>query len=322
MALTLNPKKKYREGIVRCLTSREGEVHVAGYIDRSVLYKVAGQSLEQFELTDPLTMKRSLQIINELSKEKADYLGLEDPDIWLDENTDLIHVYFTIPFISKDSFCIHLGHAVGRDLDSLEMTFPVLRADKKSFEKSVAKEVAIAPINSKGIRYNLFEGVTRSILHSYECSAIRIAPAEDLGGTWYFGEVVFHPEKEGIPWIEGHASPGPLFPRAFLDIGKYRVVGLINGREKNKIVNNQIYYGVFSIGLCVYDYEHGRIEWVSPEPFIRDSQATTITFASQFVQTDTLSGMLYAHVDDSFIRAYVLNATAMRDLIPRVYTRP
>jgi hypothetical protein len=56
-----------------------------------------------------------------------------------------------------------------------------------------------------------------------------------------------------------------------------------------------------------------RIDWVSPEPFIRDSEARTITFASQFVSgadaglpADT--GILYAHVDDSFVRAYTLRA--------------
>ena len=61
-----------------------------------------------------------------------------------------------------------------------------------------------------------------------------------------------------------------------------------------------------------YNYEEGKIEWTSPESFIEDTDATTITFASQFVQIGKGEGILYAHVDDSFVRAYTLTEEGLR----------
>jgi hypothetical protein len=74
---------------------------------------------------------------------------------------------------------------------------------------------------------------------------------------------------------------------------------------------------MFSVGLFIYDYENGKIDWVSPEPFIQDSEATIITFASQFVCTKKGKGILYAHVDDSFVRAYTLEAEKIKALLPK-----
>lgn len=90
----------------------------------------------------------------------------------------------------------------------------------------------------------------------------------------------------------------------------------MNGREANQRVGKEIKYGTFSVGLFIYDYENGKIDWVSPEPFIQDSQARTITFASQFVWQGKGSGILYAHVDDSFVRAYTLDAEEIKSLLP------
>ena len=74
---------------------------------------------------------------------------------------------------------------------------------------------------------------------------------------------------------------------------------------------------MFSVGLFIYDYENGKIDWVSPQPFIQDSEAKTITFASQFVETKKSEGILYAHVDDSFVRAYTLDAEAIKSLLSK-----
>jgi hypothetical protein len=65
----------------------------------------------------------------------------------------------------------------------------------------------------------------------------------------------------------------------------------------------------------VYDYEKGKIEWVSPEPFIQDSEAVTITFASHFIETGEGEGILYAHVDDSFVRAYTLKSEQVKQFL-------
>ena len=71
-------------------------------------------------------------------------------------------------------------------------------------------------------------------------------------------------------------------------------------------------------GLCKgqYDYENGKINWVSSSPFIRDSEARTITFASQLVEIGDRKAILYAHVDDSFVRAYTLRAEMIKSLLP------
>ncbi|MFA6514747.1 MAG: hypothetical protein WCT42_00580 [Candidatus Paceibacterota bacterium] len=313
MAITLDPRTQYKEGVIRCITSREGDIQTKGYIDRSELHKIKGNLLESFEIEQKLNIKNEGDIIKELTLEGYEFIGLEDPDIWIDEENDLIHLYFTIPIINKKEHGknkIHLGHAVGRDLDSLEMTTPVLLAD----EIGGAKELSIVPINKKGFRYNLVESSKKE--EDFNYSVIRIAVTEDMNKEWKFGDIIFHPKEHNIPWIGGHASPGPLLPESFIYIGEGKLLGFINGREANqKGENEKTKYGIFSIGLFVYDYEKGKIEWVSPEPFIQDSEAVTITFASHFIETGEGEGILYAHVDDSFVRAYTLKSEQVKQFL-------
>src|SRR3990167_9261156 len=133
MAVTLNPSSGYKEGIIRCITSREGDVEIKGYVDCSQLYIVAGNSLEHFTVGERLKIKNENEILEELTPEGWECIGLEDPDIWIDEDTGLAHVYFTIPIKPSDpdeKIRVHLGHAVGKDLHSLEMTRPVLLSDE------------------------------------------------------------------------------------------------------------------------------------------------------------------------------------------------
>ncbi|MEI7462940.1 MAG: hypothetical protein WCK03_00925 [Candidatus Taylorbacteria bacterium] len=314
MAIALDPRTNYREGVIRCITSREGDVTVSGYIDRSELHKAVGSSLENFSIGNKLNVKNEAEITNRLKQEGLDFIGLEDPDIWIDEKNDLLHLYFTLPLVNAvehNKNQIHLGHAVGKNLDSLEMTVPALRADAIGG----AKELSVAPINRQGFRYNLVESSKKESDFTY--SVVRLALAPDMGKPWKFGEIIFHPKEHKIPWIGGHASPGPLFSENFINMGAGKRLGLMNGREANQRIDGETKYGMFSIGLFIYDYEKGKIDWVSSEPFIQDSEATTITFVSQFVETKAGEGILYAHVDDSFIRAYTLNASLMRSLIPK-----
>jgi hypothetical protein len=315
MAITLDPSSEYRKGIIRCITSREGDVEIKGYVDRSQLYTVSGDSLEHFTVGERLQIENEKEMLEVLTPEGWECIGLEDPDIWIDEKTNLMHVYFTIPikpFNSEEKIRIHLGHAVGKDLYSLEMTAPVLLHDESM--NANAKEVSIAPINSKGVRYNLIESRDRAPEGTH--STVRVAIAENMGEPWKYGDMVFHPAEHHIPWIGGHASPGPLFSKEFIDVGEGKLLGVINGREANQKIGDKIKYGMFSVGLFIYNYENGKIEWVSPKPFIRDSEAKTITFASHFVETVPGEGILYAHVDDSFVRAYTLYAEGIRALLP------
>jgi hypothetical protein len=314
MAITLDPSSGYRKGVIRCITKREGDVGVKGFIDRSVLHCVYGSSLNKFKIGSRLNIKNEKKIIDRLCGQGREFIGLEDPDIWIDEKAGLTHFYFTIPLLGSGTrhSLIHLGHAVGKDLNSLCMTMPVLFAKAEKVDH--AKEVSIAPANSRGVRLNLIESKSRKGGISY--STVRVAIAEDMGKPWKFGKTVFHPAKNRLEWIAGHASPGPLFPDTFIDVGRGKRLGVINGREANRNVGDKTIYGVFSVGLFIYDYEAGKIDWVSSKPLIRDSKARTITFASQFVQTKKDSGILYAHVDDSFVRAYTLNPDGIKKLLP------
>lgn len=320
MAITLDPGSAYKSGVIRCITSRSGDLSFKGNVDHSKLFTVTGDSLEHFTVGEELQMQNAEEILSQLSVAVLDYLGLEDPDIWRDEKTGLMHLYFTMPFISRNKedrhSLVHLGHAVGKDLTSLEMTMPVLQATKDNYKNAHAKEVSIAPLNSKGFRYNLFEGHDKLQENGDTYSTVRRAVVQDMGRTWEFDETVFHPGKEHIPWISGHASPGPLFSKDFIDVGTGKVLGVINGREANKHADGKILYGMFSVGLFIYDYENGKIEWVSPEPFIQDSEAKTITFASQLVETSKGEAVLYAHVDDSFVRGYTIKAEDIKSLLP------
>lgn len=319
MAITLDPRTRNREGIIRCITSRTGEYGASGQLDRSALFKIKGETLEKFEITEELKIENSEKVIKELKGERGDFIGLEDPDIWIDEEKDLMHVYFTMPVKTgeKDEeghnvWNVNLGHAVGKDLDSLEMTEPTLVGTPGRS----AKEVSIAPLNSKGFRYNLIESSDKRGEWTY--STVQIAIANDMGEPWQFGETAFHPADQKMAWIGGHASPGPLLPKSFIDLGGSKMLGIMNGCEENKKVGGKTIFGTFAVGLFIYDYENGKIDWVSREPLLEDTETgdkRAITFASQFVETKLGEGILYAHVDDSFVRAYTLKAEGIKELL-------
>lgn len=320
MAIALDPRSQFTKGIIRCITSREGNVQEHGYVDKSVLHLIERDDHGIFHIDDELIIEGTEALIADLLSKTSgqgwEFIGLEDPDIWIDEKTNLLHIYFTLPIINKrlHTAQIYLGHAVGADFDSLKMTEPTLRADRGPLHNEGAKEVSIAPLNSVGLRINLVE--SGDLRPDFHYSVICTAVAEDMGTPWKYGDIVFHPAEHKIPWIGGHASPGPLLPKSFIDIGENKLLGIMNGREANAKIGNKTKYGMFSVGLFIYDYEHGKIDWVSPEPFIQDSEAVTITFASQFVETGPGMGILYAHVDDSFVREYTLNAAEMENILP------
>ncbi|MBI4068008.1 hypothetical protein HY413_01200 [Candidatus Kaiserbacteria bacterium] len=313
MAIALDATSNYKRGVIRCITSREGSVDVGGYIDRSVIHHVSETTPGHFTIGGRLEI-RGEDVLTKFGGGAWECIGFEDPDLFFDERMQQLHLYFTLPLRHKvkGTVQVHLGHAVGKDLDSLEMTEPVLQSDPKG--KNSAKEVSIAPENSEGIRYNLIESNDKRGHRWY--STVRVAIAKDMGKEWEFGPVAFHPGDHKIPWAGEHASPGPLFPKSFIDLGPGKMLGIMNGREASRKVGKKTHYGSFAIGLFIYDYEHGKIEWVSPQPLIQDTEAKTITFASQFVQHESGSGTLYAHVDDSFVRAYTLNADSIRTLMP------
>ena len=63
--------------------------------------------------------------------------------------------------------------------------------------------------------------------------------------------------------------------------------------------------------------EEKRDAFVQHEGKVAEAGAKRpITFASQFVEGFQGEGTLYAHVDDSFVRAYTLDAEALKALVP------
>ena len=57
MSIALDPTTGYKEGLVRCITGREGDVEISGYIDRSEFYTIKGDSLEHFIIGERLKIK-------------------------------------------------------------------------------------------------------------------------------------------------------------------------------------------------------------------------------------------------------------------------
>ena len=314
MALSLNPLN-HNEGVVRIIESRKGDVSRSGFIDKSSLYLIKRKKNIQYTASNKLNIQGQDEIVNSLLKgEKYSFLGLEDPDIWIDKK-NAFHLYSTMAFLDKrkKSAKVYLGHAEGPSLTSLKMTPPLLSPVAQKHYG--AKEVSIAPQNKDGVRINLVESSDKIRKVSY--SVIRLAYANKMNQPWKFGKIALHPKKDGFGWCAGHMSPGPLFPKDYIDVGKNRRLGILNGRDKNKVINNKIHYRTFSVGLMIYNYEKGEVEWVSKKPLIIDPDAETITFASEFILDKNGCGIIFAHVDDSFIRAYKINKAELNKFLAK-----
>ena len=317
MALHFDPRGDYDEGIARCVVSREGDVEQPGFIDRSRIHTVDVRSPSDVELGPELDIAESQAAVEDLPEfDRCNFLGFEDPNLWCDRESGVLHFYCTVPFLDRNAgdISVYLGHAEGPDLHSLRMTAPVLEPEPGVH--SGAKEVAIAPHSQegKGPRYNLVE--SNDVVEDTWYSVLRTAVAPDLTGPWEYGEVPLHPRDHDYDWFAGHASPGPLLPPEFVDVGESRRVGLLNGREGERHEDGALTFGPFTVGLSVYDFERGTVEWVSPEPVIEDPEAETITFASAYRLLGPETALIYAHVDDSFVRAYRVDTDALESCLP------
>jgi len=303
MALHFDPRGDYQRGILRCIVSREGQVTTPGFVDTSRVHVVEMRTPSRGHVGPELDIDDAHDVVAGLPEyEHNEFLGFEDPNLWCDREAGRLHFYCTIPFFDCHSgeLSMYLGHAEGPDIESLRMTDPVLEPDPGAHRG--AKEVAIAPQSEDGVRFNLVE--SNDIVDGTMYSVLRTAVAPDLGGPWEYGDIALHPMDYEHEWIAGHVSPGPLLPREFCDVGPDRLVGLLNGRDRGGPND----FGRFTVGLMVYNYEEADIEWVSSEPLIDDPDAAVITFASAFRVTGPGEGIVYAHVDDSTVRAYHVDA--------------
>jgi hypothetical protein len=316
LAVAKKQKKGKYEGIIREIVRREGNVGVSGFVDRSKLFIVESKNLLSWKRKGELKIKGIDEVVKELQGKNMDFIGLEDPDIYFDGKT--MHIYYTIAFkLSEGKYAVYLGHAQGSSLQTLKATAPVLSPDLTQLEScSGFKEVAISPVLVNGNRMILCESGYLDRTNNYGVSTVSLARAQKFGEKWEFLRVAADPQKMKYNWCLGHLSPGTFFAPDFLR-HKNLLVGVINGRSANRREGNKIIYGRFSVGLMLFNPETGEIPWISPEPIISDPDAKTITFASDFIQTNKENGILYAHIDDSFVRAYRLNSNVLKGLLPK-----
>jgi len=314
MALSVDRESKSPIfGLAREITKSKGSVDVPGFVDESKLIIVeSGDGLKWKKVKD-LEIKGIDEVIKRLSGDDLYFIGLEDPDIWTDEK-GIKHVYFTIAFKYKEKvgYAVCLGHAQGKKLDELEATEPVL---SPTGEFRGFKEACISP-EIDGKRINLTE--MGMIDNNREISVIAAVKAENLGTKWEYLRIVADPRKMKSLWCKGHLSPCRIFPREFLnvDFNDDLLVGIVNGREPEKIINGKKVYRKFRPGLILFNPKTGEVPWVASECLLEDPDARTITFASDFVQVNNNEGILYAHVNDSFVRAYKIDAKELQKLIP------
>lgn len=316
MAISMDKETKNPYlGLAREITKSQGTPDKPGFIDESKLIVVESKEGLKWKKRGDLEIKGINEVIRKLSGKDKYFIGLEDPDI-INEGK-IKHVYFTIAFKYKEKvgYAVYLGHAQGASIEKLTATEPVLSpvGEFRGF-----KEVTISPINKKGYRINLSEA--QLVINNDELSVTISAEGKELGGEWKFKEIVLDPRKMKYSWCKGETSPMILFPRDFISLkNKDLVVGIINGREVKKIVNGEKVHGKFRPGLIIYNPETGKVPWIAPECLFEDPDARTITFSSDFLRSGKDEGILYAHVNDSFIRAYKINTNELKKLLPKEF---
>ena len=222
-------------GIARKITRSQGNVDVPGFVDESKLVLVESKDALTWRETGDLQIKGIQKIIDKISGKAKYFIGLEDPDIWVDDLRKK-HVYFTIAFKLKErlGYKVYLGHAQGNSLDNLIATTPVLGPIGKGVDGF--KEASISPIVTGKGRLNLNEFL---LWDPYEgISAISVSLARDMSKPWKYLRTAFDPRKTNYSWIAGHASPCAILPKDFAS-KKDLLVCIVNGREKTKTINGQ-----------------------------------------------------------------------------------
>ena len=83
--------------------------------------------------------------------------------------------------------------------------------------------------------------------------------------------------------------------------------------------------GIIVSKLTCYYKTNGKPKFgagFTDKPLLEDPIATTITFASDLVYLDNEDAILYAQPNDSFVRAYRLNASKIKELLPKSFINP
>ncbi len=320
MALCIDSTSKdpYR-GIAREIIERKGSPDIPGFLDRSKLIIVESYDLLNWNIIEDLDINGINEIVEKLlgnTKNKKEFIGLEDPDILVDDSGKK-HVYFTIAFKYKkmDLYDVYVGHAIGDGLDQLVAKMPVL--GKVNNEIVGFKEICPSPVENKDGRFVLTETfVNKGKNKKY--SAISVSKAKPISNKWDYIKLVHDPLKESRKWCAGYSSPCRIFDQSLISHNR-NLLGIMNGREKTEEVNGNEYYGKFRPGLFLFNPESGDIVWVDNEPLFEDPFATTITFASELMPLNNKEAILYAHINDSFVRAYKLNLEKIKERISSLH---
>ncbi len=306
MALSVDKstlKNKTKIGIAREITKSKGHPDIPGFVDESKLIIVKSEDLLNWIKISDLNINNIENIIEKISGEDKYFIGLEDPDIFVDE-LGIKHVYFTIAFKLKNriGYKVYLGHAKGKSLENLTSTNPILGplSGIDGF-----KETCISPFEFNGKKYILNEILVYNKNEDY--SAVSLSTAKNIGKSWNYEKIILNSKEQNYSWIKGHASPCTLFSPNLISKNEL-LCGIVNGRETTKKIDGKQIYGKFRPGLFLFNPKTGEIPWVDSKPLFEDPDATTITFASEFVQTGKDKGILYCHVNDSFVRAYEIDA--------------
>lgn len=314
MALCVQPgsKKPYR-GLARQVIDREGSADVSGFLDTSKLIIVESNDLLNWSVLGDLQIEGIEEIIESVEDDTLRFLGLEDPDIVVDEKGRL-QVYFTVPFniIGTEKNRVYLGHAYGKKLEKLRATSPVLGPVGTEIEGF--KEFTESP-EAEEHHFHLTEAMTEE--EGNEFSGIAAIHTHSWSKNWTYEKMALHPWLSGKSWCAGYVSPCRMLNPKMVNVGKNLRVLLLNGRESDIRKNGKRVYRKFRPGLALYDPSAGEIPWVDSKPLFEDPEASTITFASDVVAWDAEHCLIYAHVNDSFVRAYRVNYEVIRKRLPK-----
>ncbi|MBD3252818.1 hypothetical protein GF386_03745 [Candidatus Pacearchaeota archaeon] len=306
---TVNNSMKY--GVAREITESEGSVDTPGFVDKSKLIIVKSKDLLNWEKVSDLKIRGIDRIIKKINPENFYFIGIEDPDVYNEKGK---HLYFTIAFRNRDAkfpfFNVFLGHAFGKTFDDLEATNPVLGPEKNLWG---SKEICFSPLRTDN-KIHLVESMSEK--GDNEKSLVLIYAVKQKKEKFHYFKIAFEPSRSNYSWCKGYGSPVRIFPKSFINHRHY--VGVMNGREKDKRIKGKYVYGKFRPGLFLFNPVTGEIPWVAKRPLFEDPDARTITFASEFVQTGKNSGVLYAHPNDSFVRAYKIDAIELKKKLPKI----
>lgn len=295
---SINNKIKY--GIAREVYQRKGKVNVEGFVDKSRLVIVKSSDLLNWKKTKELKIKGIEKVIKKIKKPFMEFIGLEDPDIYRDKQNK-IHLFYTIAFRNnkQNNFSVFLGHAEGNSLDNIMATKPALSPKiKHGLVQDGFKEISIIPSTNLAF-VEIGSGGQNTKIGLTKFNKI---------SNLKFQRVILEPKKINSKWCNGEISPGPVLKIA----NEY--IGFLNGRNKAKKIKNKITYGIYKIGLMKLNKE-GFIKHVSSTPFISDVQSKSVTFVSNLVELNNKEEILYAHVNDSFVRAYKIYFKKLRKFL-------